>query len=301
MNDELKQAIASLLQDPNKRDAVAEMIVEYVQPQHVTSDLVNMLISTRSLKPGDSLVKKLRKGIRVHTLVPGAIHLASEVTQTDRITHLLDGADVKVTWNEWEMESGEIGTIDEIRNEMYLKLRDFYYGKLLTALSSVWSATNTPNNFTNVGGAITATALENAIDVINQTTSGVKAVVGVRSAMTPITKFGAFHTDGTNVAASQTALDEIMRTGRLGTYYGAPLVVVDQVYDNPADYNPLLPADKIIVIGENVGEFITFGEVKTKQYTDMRPTPPQWFLELYQQFGLMIWNAQGIHVLGGLS
>lgn len=102
MADELKikEAVASLMSDKSKRDALAEMIVEYVNPNHITTDFVGMLLNTRSLKPGDSLVKKLRKGLSVHTLVPGSIHLAHEVTVTDRVNYLLDGADVKVTWNE---------------------------------------------------------------------------------------------------------------------------------------------------------------------------------------------------------
>jgi len=301
---ELKTAVAELMKDPTKRDAVAEMLVEYIQPNHITVDFVSMLLNARSLKPGDSLVKKLRKGISVHTLVPGAIHLANEITVSDRINYVLDGSDVKVTWNEWEMENGEIGTVNEIRAEMLAKLKDHFQNKVFTALSTVWSAVNTPSNFISMGGVVTATALEDAIDHINQTTSGVKAVVGTRAAMTPITKFAAFwndHAVSPTIVGVDSQLQEVMQRGVLGKYYGAPLIQLDQVYDNLEDYQTLLPTDKILVIGENVGEFITYGDVKTKQYNDMRPTPPQWFLELYQQYGLLIWNAMGIYVIGGLS
>lgn len=215
---------------------------------------------------------------------------------------MLDGADVKVNVNAWELESGELGTIESIKTEMQAKLRDYYLGKVFTALTTVWSATNTPSNFTNVGGALTATALENAINQINQNTSGVKAVVGTRAALAPITKFGAFWDDGgSNVADVPDNIREIMATGFLGRYYGARIIALDQVYDNPEDYNALLPTDKVLVIGDNVGEFITYGEVRTKDYVDMRPTPPQQYFELYQQFGMLIDKADGIFVLGGLS
>lgn len=292
----VKEAIASLLKS-NNRDAVAELIVEYVQPQRITTDFISLLFNTRTLKPGDSLVKKIRKGIEVRTLVPGSVHLASEITVSDRINYVLDGMDVKVTANEWELESGELGTVEEIRQEMLYKLREAYFNRIFTALSTVWNATNTPNNYTVISGSVTATALEAAIDRINQTTPGVKAVVGTRAAMSPITKFGAFWKNGTDVGYSQNLIERIMREGQLGSYYGAPLYVIDQVRDNLEDNNPLIPEDKIVVIGENVGEFILYGDVKTKQYTDPRPTPPQWYLELYQQFGMLVWNAQGIYVI----
>jgi hypothetical protein len=88
-----------------------------------------------------------------------------------------------------------------------------------------------------------------------------------------------------------------MATGFLGRYYGARIIALDQVYDNDWDYNPLLPNDKVLVIGESVGEFITYGDVKNKEWTDMRPTPPQWYLEIYQQFGMIIDRADGIYVI----
>ena len=91
-----KEAIASLLKD-GKREALAQLIVEYVDVNHIPADMMNLLLPSRSLNPGDALVKKVRKGIKVNTLVPGRIHLASEITVSDRINYVLDGADVKVT------------------------------------------------------------------------------------------------------------------------------------------------------------------------------------------------------------
>jgi hypothetical protein len=300
----LNEAIASLIKDPTKRDALAAMIIEFVQPNHITTNFVGMMLNTRALKAGDMLFKKLRKGITVRTLVPGSIHLASEVTLNERANYVLDGADVKVTFNEWELESGQIGSVEEIRREMYAKLSDFYQNKIYTILSTVWTAANTPDYFTNVGGPITATALEDAIDTINQNSGGVKAVVGTRAALTPITKFGAFWNDGNTVgtdaqwAGVDSQLEEVVNRGFLGKYYGAPLIALEQVYDNDMDYNKLiLPNNRILVLGHDVGEFITYGDVKVKQWTDMAPTPPQWFLEIYQQFGLIIDRAQGMFVL----
>ena len=295
----LKEAFASLIRE-GKREAVAQLIVEFVQPEHIAVDFVSLLLNSRSMKVGDSLVRKIRKGIQVKTLVPGAIHLASEITVSDRINYILDGADVKVTVNEWELESGELGTVDSIREEMLAKLRDFYMNKVFTALTTVWTAVNTSSNFTNVGGALTAGALKNAIDNINTNSGGVKAVVGTRAALTPITTFGAGWADGFSTPVSQAVpenIREIMATGWLGKYYGAPIIALQQQYDNPEDHNTLLPTDKVLVIGHNVGEFITYGDVKTKQWSNMDPTPPQWYLELYQQFGLIIDSAEGIHVL----
>jgi len=297
MDGKLKDAVASLTKDSGKRDALAQMIVEYANPGHIGADFIGMLLNTRALQPGDQLVKKMRKGIKVHTWVPGAIHLKSEITVSERMNYVLDGAIVGVGASAWELESGELGSVSEIRSEMLAKLRDFYFGKVFTALTTLWTAGNNATNFTDVGAPITAAALKNAIDYINQTTGGVKAVIGTRAALTPITTFGASWSDGSNAIEVPDNVREIMQTGWLGRYYGAPLLAVEQVYDNLDDYNTMIPTDKIVVIGQNVGEFITYGDVKYKEWTDMRPTPPYWNLEIFQQFGLCITSAEGIYVL----
>ena len=94
---QLKEAIAAVMKDRTQRDALAQMLVEYIDPQHVTVDIMGLLMPSRALKPGDSLVRKVRKGIKVWSHTPGAIGLKSEVTVTDRVTYMLDTAIVGVT------------------------------------------------------------------------------------------------------------------------------------------------------------------------------------------------------------
>lgn len=265
---------------------------------------MNALMDTKALNKGDSLVYKVRKGINVHTFVPGAIPLKSEVTVSDRMMYVLDGAQVGLTANAWDLESGDIGTVESLRAEALLKLRDYYMNKVFTALTTVWSAANTPLNYTAMNGHLTSIALENAIDRVNAITSGAKAIIGVRSLLTPITKFGSFWNDG---VASPTAfgidsqLEKVVQDGFLGKFYGVPIIALNQVYNNLDDYTALLPTDKVLVVGDHVGEFITYGNVISKEYTDMKPTPPQWNWDAYQEFGLVIKNAQGIYTLGAVS
>ena len=78
MEKELQDAVASIIKDSGKRDALAQMIIEYANPGHIGTDFIGMFLNTRALQPGDQLVKKMRKGIKVRTLVPGsAIKISS--------------------------------------------------------------------------------------------------------------------------------------------------------------------------------------------------------------------------------
>jgi hypothetical protein len=301
---EVKEEFASLAKDTGKREELAELFVEYTQPGHITTDFVSLLLDTKNLNLGDAIVKKVRKGIKVHTFVPGAIPLKSEITVSERMNYILDGSIVSVTANEWELESGELGTVADISNEMALKVKDYHMNKVFTALTTIWTAVNTANNYVSVGGNVTKTVLDAAINRINQTTPGVKAIAGTRVALTPILSFAGFYNGtpaSTNTTLMEGVAEEIFRTGWLGQYLGVPIVVINQDYDALDTYNKLIPEDKILVIGEKVGTFITYGPVRSQQYTDMKPVPPQWNLSIYQQFGFIIDNAQGIYVIGNLS
>jgi len=54
-DEKLQIAIAGLMKDPTKRTALAELLIEYIQPNHLTNQFMSLLLDTRSLKPGDAL------------------------------------------------------------------------------------------------------------------------------------------------------------------------------------------------------------------------------------------------------
>ena len=282
--------------------ALAELIVEYIDPKHITQDIVGMFLNTRSLNPGDALVKKVRRGIEVRQLVPGQNTLASQITVKEVVNYNLDTAVAEVSHNEWEVESGEIGTVDEIRREMMAKLSDFYSVKVMNALYTL-ATINDTTNFWYVTGPVNRATIEDAIDSIADIAGSVKNVVGRRTALAPITKFagyrvgvGATEAAGSPVAVP-SALEEIRRTGWFGIYYGANFISLEQVYDNPFDRNPLIKDNLIVVIGDNCGEFITYGDTREDQWTDMSTAPPTWHVRLYQQFGMLFDNMENVGII----
>jgi hypothetical protein len=301
MDEKLREAVAGVMKDESQRQALAEMIVEWIQPNHIAVDFISMLLNSRSLNPGDMLVKRVRKGINVHTLVPGQMTLKHEITIADRMNYMLDYAVTSVTANAWELKNGDIGTVESMKSEMMAKLRDYYMNKVFTTLTNVWNGSNTPYNWISAGGHITETILKTGIDYLSQTVGGVKAIVGTRALLNPITAFGAFWTDGTNTTYVPDNVREIMATGWLGKFYGVPVIALQQEYDFPDDHNALLPTDKVLLVGENVGEFITYGPPTSNEWTEPRVIPNQWNLDIYQAFGLIVDNAQGLYVISNVT
>ena len=48
---QLKEAYASLVKE-GKWQAVAELITEFVEPHHLTVDVISLLLNSRNLNPG---------------------------------------------------------------------------------------------------------------------------------------------------------------------------------------------------------------------------------------------------------
>lgn len=237
-------------------------------------------------------------------MVPGQTTLSSQISIKEVVNYNLDAAYAEVSHNEWEIESGEIGTIDEIRREMIAKLSDFYVTKVLNAMYTL-ATIDDENNFYYVTGPITRTILEDSIDYIADRAGAVKAVVGRRTALAPITKFAGYRIAisgerGANdygTVPVPSALEEIRRTGWFGTYYGANFIALEQVYDNPYDRTPLIKDDMVVVVGDNCGEFITYGDTREDQWTDQSTAPPTWHIRIYQQFGLIFDKMENVAII----
>jgi len=296
-----KEAYAEVAKKDKR--ALAELIVEYIDPQHITQDIIGMFLNTRALKPGDALVKKVRRGVEIRQLVPGQTTLAQQFNLKELVTYNIDAAYAEVSHNEWEVESGEIGTVDSMRRELIATLNDFYMTKVMNALYTL-ATINDSKNFFYVSAPITRTTLEAAIEYITDEAGAVKAVVGRRTALAPITKFAGYRIPiAAEVSSPSTgipvpsALEEIRRTGWFGQYYGCNFVALDQIYDNPFDRNALIKDNLIVVIGANCGEFITYGDVRTDEWTDMSTAPPTWHLRIYQQFGLLFDAMENVAII----
>lgn len=76
MKKNLNQAVAEVVQTAQSagrqpRTAFAEMIVEVIEPNHLSLEIFSAFMPTRTLNVGDSLARRVRKGnYAVRTMVP---------------------------------------------------------------------------------------------------------------------------------------------------------------------------------------------------------------------------------------
>lgn len=317
ITDEQRVALAELAR--TDRAAFAEVITEYVDPVYLTMDIVGAFMNTREMQFGELLVKRFKGKYHVQQIVPGQITLAEQITVRDKAMSIaLDILAAKAGYNVLELEhGGPAFTPEAVRRDVQAALREAILMRTWNALGNIWTSANASNlqitgaansNFIDASGPLTSTVLDAAIDHVNYwAPNGVRAIIGTQQALAPLSTFGQYQiiTGANNQYVAQNGqpaltIENVSPYGpgpkAVETYRGVTNIVrIPQLFDN-SEYppRPLLPTDFVLVVGEDVGEFITYGGPQYKEYVDNEPTPPYWNYETWVQFGMMITNAKGI-------
>jgi hypothetical protein len=317
--EELKKAIAEKAMTAghaaNMRSAYADIVMQTVEPNHLSLDLFSAFLPVRQLNPGDRLGKTVKRGrYPVRTMTPGAKHLTDVTDFVEQFTYLFDRLIAGTNRSLWEIQSGEVGTVEQMRTDLRADIFDELVSKVFTLLSTVWNSTATPNNFADASSTgITATVLDAMIETILDRSGQVRSIVGSRRALLPVYAFAQYREfvltgTGTDRGFGITpAFDEFTRTNKVSTYKGIPLVELPQVYRNRLPANAtgtlrsveqrMIPTNKVLVIGDQAGEAVLFGSTEYADYTDPTTQPANYVLHAWQGYGMLIEDVEQIGVI----
>lgn len=308
------------------RDAFAEVITEFVDPVYLTLDIAKSFLNTRVMRIGEVLAKSFKGKYHVQQIVPGQITLGEQITVRNKaLSYNFDILAAGASYNINELKyGGPQFTPEQVRADVAAALAEKILMRTWNALGNIWSSGNASaltisgsavSNFLSASsGPLTSTLLDEAIDHVNYWSGGVRAIVGTETALAPLSTFGQYKLiSGLNTDNYVTINGQPAGTFNNVSPYGANkgvesyrgvsnIVRIPQIFDE-TEYPPvpLLPTDFVLVIGDDIGEFVTYGDPEYKEWTDMEPTPPWWHYVTYQQFGLMIWKARGLVKIGEIA
>src|SRR6185369_4080 len=141
----------------------------------------------------------------VRTMVPGTEHMADQVRPPREVlTYALDTIIAKVRYSIWELQRGELVTIDGLRQEMQNSLVDELVSRFYNLIGSVWNSVDTPNNYTTVATSVTETVLEDMIETVLTQAGNIRAIVGTRRALLPVYKFAGLYEQVKLLSSSAT-------------------------------------------------------------------------------------------------
>lgn len=298
------------------RTAYADLVIETVQPNHLSLDLFNAFMPTVQKNVGDQIGKRVRRGrYPIRTMVPGSKHLTDVLDYQEYISFMFDRLIAGTSHSVWEIESGEVGTVDTMKTELRADLFDDLVSKVFSLLTTVWTTAATPSNYLDSSsGGVTQIGLEAMMETILNYAGQVRAIVGSRAALLPIYKFAQYRefiltgTGTDRVAFPTSHFDEFLRTGKVASYLGVPVIELPQVYRNRLDANSvnlgfkgvgqrMIPTDRILVIGDQVGQVVLSGGFTYQDYTDPTTQPANYVLHGWQSYGMIIDDVQSLGVI----
>lgn len=326
IKDADRRALAELYQ--NDKRAFAEVITEYVDPVYLTLDLASAFMPTTEFQIGQMPRRVFKGKYHVQQIVPGQITLSEQITVRDQtVSYGIDILAAKAGYNTLELEHGGPATSPEtVRSDVQKALAEKIILRGWNALANIWTSGNASaltisgaanSNFLDASsGPLTAALLDAAIDHTNYWSGGVRSIIGTDVALAPLTTFGQYRLiSGSNTDNYVTINGQPAGTFRNDSPYGggnpggvesyrgvSNIVRLPQIFDETNfPKRPLLPNDYVLVVGEDIGRFITYGGPQFKEYIDNEPTPPYWNYETWVQFGMMVWNAMGVTKIGNIS
>lgn len=319
---EMKRAIAEAAKgagvSPNTRSAYADLVMDVVEPNHLSLDLFSSFLPTRQMKPGDEFGKRVKRGrYPVRTMVPGSKHLTDVTDYVEQFNYMFDRLIAGTSRSLWEIQSGEVGTVEQMRADLRADIFDELVSRVFTLLATVWNSSDTPNNYADASSTgVTATVLDAMIENVLEHTGSVRSIVGSRRALMPIYTFAQYREfvlggSGNNPDRSllpvNTAFDEFSRTGKVSSYRGIPLVELPQVYRNRLPANAtgtlrsaeqrMIPTNRVLVIGDQAGEIALMDGTQYQDYTDPTTQPPNYVLHSWQAYGMVVDDVESIGVI----
>lgn len=243
--------------DPQWHREQSAVLSESLDSAFENETLFNTYFDSRTVGEFDKLEFTLKKGVRAFwTHRAGYLdesQFEEEIFEMgrDQLGFHVSEFEGKIRANYAEYLS-TLAALGRLRMETETNRRLF---QLLTAASG--SGTGSYVDATTTG--LTKTVLDAAIDAVedeprlgSNVGDNVVTVIGRKSALGPLFGYDGF---------DQEAREEIRKTGRLGVYRGANIVVLKNIQDELGV--PFVPNDQVYVMARDVGVFVKYGSVES--------------------------------------
>ena len=287
-NKEAVLALASALKDFRKdvevREALAAKILKFISDEVEQRDIASMLFDPEFVPLGTSAEYALKSRARVYWHEEGTYAPRTQIKQKVFTvpTSLLS---FNLSYQLAEIETGRVGTIAD---NMQLGADEFVGAINARAYNTLLGSipTTAKNYATSVAG-LTKSALDNAINYVEDISGGAKMIIGRRNVLSKILDFNS---SGTAELGhySDKMKDQIMNTGLITNYRGLPVIGLQQYRDGYG--NNTIPDDSVLVVGKNVGKYVTSEEMKSLQQVDAETLT--WLMHQYTRKGFAVFFAE---------
>jgi hypothetical protein len=284
----MSEAFAAEFKDAWKsnegRQALAEKITVFVNEQVVQKDLSTLIIDKDTFYTPQKPEYTKYSGLTAYWHEPGSYApRTSVIRKTFTVT-----TDMLSVHPEYPVKQLKAGRYPDLVETMNLSVEAMLGQTNALIWNTIRTAVGTSgSNYSNIATPITAAALNAGIAWVNDKAGGVRCIVGRGSVLEPIDDFAVSKTG----VYSDRQLDEIMRTGVVNIYKGAPIVSLPQYYDGHGI--PTIAPKTILIVGNSIGKFVQEDDIEQMSEVDIDTV--MWHQHLFGYFGCVIFNVQNVY------
>jgi len=281
---ELSRAFAEAMKlglaQEDSRRAIAVKIVKTISDSMAQEDLASLLLTKEYIPLGQTVELKVPGKLKAYWHEPGSYAPRTQmVNKVFQIPTALISAHPEYELG--QLESGRYGTMQEQIDAAKEALQGAINAKVFnTLIGSITSGAN----YATCSGKLTFSALNDAINYVEDQVGGATAIVGRRNVLSSILDFG---TDSMTAPATDTGIfsdemkNQVMKTGKIQLYRGIPLVGLTQWRD--AFGKVTVDEGNVLVIGKDVGRYVVSQELRSADAIDVDNLV--WHIHLYMRVG----------------
>lgn len=271
------------------KNQLADIVGIVLQESMNFLDIAPMISENKHFTYGERPEFRLKqKGVKAYWIAPNSS--TPKTRNYDSVlTMEFETLSVRPTALLSDLEHGRIRSLMELLVDAQEALRYAIVEKIFTILDQAYNAEKEEDGendrFYVDSTGLTEETLKKAIRRVTYKNGGNPVILGDKLLVDEICDFKGF---------APALEEEIQRTGKLGTYYGASIIGVHKVYDEAND-KVVIPEKRLYVIGNKIGYSATYGDMKSGQETSIEDWT--WNTRQDIEWGFAITNPEALAVV----
>ena len=279
--EEMKTAIDS----KEGRIAVANKITKYISDSIEQSDLASLILPKEFVPVGTTPEYTIRGKLKAYWHEPGSYAPRTRMTQkVFTVPTWMVSAHPEYEIS--QLEAGRYGTVQDQVKAAKEAIQGAVNARVWSTVSGAISSGD--GNYFTSAAEFSRTALDNAINYVEDQYGSVKAIVGRKNLLFNMVNWNVDTSAGDIGLFSDEMKGKALNSKMLPSYRGIPIVGLPQWRDGFGKLT--IPQNEVLVVGQDIGKYVVNQELRSKEAINVDDLI--WHIHLYQKVGVAVFFAE---------
>lgn len=276
------QAFASemreAMSDEDKRHAIANKIVKYISDSIDQTDLASLILPKEYIPVGTTAEYAVPGKLKAYWHEPGSYAPRTRMVQkvfTVPTWMISAHPEYEIS----QLEAGRYGSAQDQIKAAKEAIQGAINARVWNTLSG--TITSGERNYFTAATALTMSALDSAINYVEDQYGSVQCIVGRRNLLFQMLSFNTDSTAGDLGIFSDSMKEKIFNERKIPSYRGIPVIGLPQWRDGFGKLT--IAQNEILVVGTDVGKYVVNQELRSQDEIEVDTL--FWHIHLYMKMG----------------